>query len=83
MLQKEEGNSCCHHLWIIALFESDLNQAKRIIIGRKLLHHFEDSNSIGNMEYGSCPGKQCQSAVLQKVLIHDITCLTWQPAAFI
>jgi len=56
MLQKEEGNSCCHHLWIIALFESDLNQAKRIIIGRKLLHHFEDSNSIGKWNMGPAQG---------------------------
>jgi hypothetical protein len=83
MLQKEEGNSCCHRLHIIALFESDLNQAKSILVGRKLLHHLEKSNLIGSIQYGSHPGKQCQSAVLQKVLFHDIARLTRTPAAFI
>jgi hypothetical protein len=42
MLQKEIGDSRCHRLHIIALFESDLYHAKRILIGRKLLHHIED-----------------------------------------
>jgi hypothetical protein len=83
MLHKEEGNFRCHRLRIIALFESDLNQAKRIIIGRKLSHHLEDTNVIGEMQYGSRPGKQCQSAVLHKVLLHDISHLTKIPAAFI
>jgi hypothetical protein len=82
-LQKEEGNTPCHHLWIIAVFESNLNQAKRIVIGRKMFLHLEDSNSIGSMQYMSRPGKQCQSTVLQKVLVRDITRLTRTPVAFI
>jgi hypothetical protein len=72
MLPKDEGNFQCHRLWFIALFENDLNQAKRILVGRKLLRHLEKSQLIGNMQYGSRPGKQCQSAVLQKVLTHNI-----------
>jgi hypothetical protein len=83
MVQNEEGNSRCHRLRIIALFENDLNQAKRILLGRKLLHHLEKHKLIGPMQYGSRPGKKCQSAVLQKVLSHDITRLTRNPAAFI
>jgi hypothetical protein len=83
MLHKEEGNFRCHRLQIIALFESDLNQAKRILIGRKLSHHLEDTNAIGGMQYGSRPGKQCQSAVLHKLLLHDISYITKTPTAFI
>jgi hypothetical protein len=83
MLQKEEDNTHCHCLHIIALFESDLSQAKCIIIRRKLLHNLEDTKAIGDMPYDSCPGKQCQSTVLHKVLIHDISHLTRIPAALI
>jgi hypothetical protein len=49
MLQKDKGSARCHRLWIIALFESDLNQAKCILIGRKLNHHLEDENLLSNM----------------------------------
>jgi hypothetical protein len=62
MLEKEEGNSQCHRLRILALFETDFNQAKRILIGRRLTHHLADTNMISNMQYGSVPGKQCLSA---------------------
>jgi hypothetical protein len=32
MLEKEEGNSQCHHLHIIALFKNDFNQANHMIL---------------------------------------------------
>jgi hypothetical protein len=83
MLQKEAGNARCHRLQIIALFESDLNQAKRIIVGRKLMHHLEDTKTIDDMQYGSRPGKQCPSAVLHKVLLHDISRWMKSPLACI
>ncbi len=35
------------------------------------------------MQYGSRPGCNCHSAVLQKVVSHDIVCLTCQTAAFL
>jgi hypothetical protein len=82
MLEKDPGNARCHRLRIIALFESDFNQAKRILISRKLMHHLEDKNLLSEMQFGSRPGKQCQSAVLNKVLSHDITRLTRRPAAY-
>jgi len=83
MLQKDTGNSCCHRLRIIALFESDLNQAKRILIGRRLSHLLEDNTMLPEMQQGSRPGKQCLRAVLKKVLSHDIIRMTKHTAALI
>jgi hypothetical protein len=83
MLEKEQGNSRCHRLRILALFESDFNQAKRIVIGRRLAHHLEDFNMISPMQDGSRPGRQCISAVLKKVMAHDYVRLTVSTAAFI
>jgi hypothetical protein len=70
VLEKEENNPCCHRLYILALFESDLNHAKQVIIGRQLMHRLQDHNMVPAMQYGSVPGKQCLSAVLLKVLTH-------------
>jgi hypothetical protein len=76
MLQKDTDSARCHCLCIIALFESYLNQAKRILIGRKLIPHLEDNKLNSPMQYGSHPAQQCQSAVLQKS--SHTTSLTWQ-----
>jgi len=83
MLKKDRGSSRCHRLRIIALFENDLNQAKRLFIGRTLSHHLEDSQLLPNMQYGSRTSRQCQSAVLQKVICHDMARITKSPTAFI
>jgi len=83
MLEKEQGNSRCHRLRILALFESDFNQAKRIVIGRRLMHHLEDFDMLSPMQDGSRPGRQCISAVLKKVLAHDYVRLTPTTAASI
>jgi hypothetical protein len=80
MLEKEPGNSRCHRLRILALFESDFNQVKRIAIGRKLMHHLEDYGLFSPMQDGSCPGRQCIS---KKVLAHDYVRLMATTAAFI
>jgi hypothetical protein len=53
MLQKDAGSARCHHLRIIALFESDLNQAKWILISCKLTHHLEDNKIISSMQFSS------------------------------
>ncbi len=65
MLEKEAGNARCHRLCILALFESDFNQSKRILIDRCLTHHLEYHQIISDIQFGSRPGKQCQSAVLK------------------
>lgn len=83
MLEKEHSNSRCHRLQILALFESDFNQAKRLVIGRRLMHHLEDFEMVSPMQDGSWPGHQCISAVLRKVLAHDYVRMTVTTAAFI
>jgi hypothetical protein len=83
MLENEPGNARCHRLCILALFESDFNQAKCTVIGRKVSHHLEDNAMVFNMQFGYRPGKQCPSAVLSKVLQHDIIRLTKTTAAYI
>ncbi len=40
--------------WIITLFESDLNQAKRILMVRRLIHHLESNHLINEMQFGLC-----------------------------
>ncbi len=82
MLEKDAGIPRCHRLRILALFEGDFNQAKRILLARKISHHAEDNKLISHMQFGSRPGKNCHSAVLQKVLSHDIVRLMTQTAAF-
>jgi hypothetical protein len=83
MLEKEENNPRCHCLRILALFESDLNHAKWIIIGRKPLLHMQDNGMLPTMQHGSVPGKHCLNAVLKKVLSHDHLRLTKRAGAFI
>lgn len=83
MLEKTLGNARCHHLRIIVLFESDLNHATQIIIGRQLMHHLEDTNTLTNIQFGSGPGKHCSSAVLNKVFCHHLVRITKKTAAFI
>jgi len=83
MLEKEAGIPRCHPLHILALFESDLNHAKRIIIGRKLLHHMHNFGLLPDMQYGSVPGRHCLSAVLKKVLSHDHLRITKRSGAFL
>jgi len=83
MLRKDADTTRCHRLRIIALFESDLNQAKRILIGRQLLHHMEDNKLNNTMQYGSRPAQPCQSAVLQKFLAHKISHMSKNPSGFI
>jgi hypothetical protein len=83
MLEKTQVDSRCHRLRIIALLESNLNHAKRVLIGCCLLHLMEDNHLLTEMQFGSRPGQQCTSAVLKKVLCHDHVRLLKQTEAFV
>jgi hypothetical protein len=83
MLEKTSGDSRSHRLRIIALFESDLNRAKRVLIGRRILHLMEDFKMLPSMQFGSRPGQHCTSAVLKKVLCHDHIRMLKQTAVFV
>jgi hypothetical protein len=83
MLEKEPGNSRCNRLRILALFKNDFNQSKWITIARKVSRHIEDQHLVSDMQFGSRPGRNCHSAVLQKVLSHDTVCITRTTASFL
>jgi hypothetical protein len=83
MLEKTPGDPKIHRMRIIALLESDFKQANWLLIARPLTWLLEDSDMIPDMQHGSRSGKLCQSTVLNKQLLFNITRYTKETTAFI
>ena len=71
MLEKTPGDSRIHWLRIIQLFEADLNFLLALIFGHRLAMFANKHCNMNYSQFGSTAGRQCQSAVLNKVLLYD------------
>ena len=72
MLEKKPGNCRLHRLRIIQLMEADYNFVLALLFGHRLANFAHKRCNMNMAQFGSTVGRQCQSAVLMKVLVYDL-----------
>ena len=73
LIAKEKGRPRIHRLRPIHIIEAELQAISKSQWAKSLIARAEENNDITTSQYGGRHGKQAQSAVLNKVLIFDIT----------
>jgi hypothetical protein len=68
MLKKDPGKPFLHRLRIICLYEADYNL--KFMWDKRLVHHAEDHNKLGEEQGGSCPGRTAIDIANRKALTY-------------
>lgn len=82
MVEKDKGSPKIHQLRIIQLLEADFNFALHVLFGKRMIQFVDKYCGLNESQYGSRPGKLCQSVVINKILTYDILRMTQKNAAF-
>jgi hypothetical protein len=80
MIEIDKRSPKITRLRIIQLFEADYNMVLSTVFGKRMMRFAQKYCNPNENQYAT-PGKQCQSAVLNKVIMYDIMRLTRQRGA--
>ena len=81
MVAKDEGVTKIHRMQIIQLLEADLNFTLAFIFGSRTMRFAEEFCGMNASQYGGRRGAVCQSAVLNKVILYEISRILKEPVA--
>ena len=81
MIEKLLHNPRLDKLRVIHILEADLNFLLKLVWGKQLVRHKSNLQSYHPAQH-ALPGHLAQSAVLNKVLTFDISCITRIPMVF-
>ena len=73
MLEKDPGQPFLHRLRIICLYEADFNLYLKLMWAKRLVHHAEDHNKLGEEQGGSRPGRTAIDIANRKALTYLFT----------
>jgi exonuclease III len=76
MLEKDPGKPYLHRLRIICLYEADYNLYLKLMWAKRLVHHAEDHDKLGEEQGGSRPGRTAIDIANRKALTYLYTRLT-------
>ena len=72
MLCKILGNFELEKMRVIQLIDADIKMYLKLTWGKKLVQQIVNNNEFLPEQFGNCPGYQCGSAVLSKVVSFDL-----------